>query len=134
MKKPISLLLLGVILPDVIARVLDILLPHQSIITWIQSALHTPVALISASLLLSFLFSQKIRKTVFLFLVSGVFLHLFLDFLQKTLKGGYLWLFPFSFATFSIPLIWPNDSVFLIPLLLILNFIYYKKTYKSKKY
>lgn len=120
-RRGISIILLGAVLPDLFSRIPGIIIPNQTLINWAQQALHTPVALIFLCLLLSFFFPEKIRKSIFLFLALGVFSHLFLDLFQKTLTYGYFWFFPFSFISFNIPLFWPNDSVFLIPLFVILN-------------
>lgn len=119
--KMFSILLLGTVLPDIVGRTPGILLPYQSAINWLGMALHTPILLVLISLLLSFFFPENLRKKTFLYLMIGVFAHLFLDLFQKTLTYGYFWLFPFSFASFNIPLIWPNDSIYLIPLFVIIN-------------
>lgn len=122
--KFISIILLGAVLPDVVARIPGILFPHQSTISWFQVSLHTPVSLLLISLLLSFFFSEKQRRTIFFWLLTGVAIHLFLDLFQKSLLVGYFWLFPFSFKSFWIPLIWPNDTVFLIPILILGNLLF----------
>lgn len=122
-KRFISVILLGAILPDIFARIPGVLFPYRAAISWAQSVLHSPIALIFICLLVSFFFPEKIRKTVFLFLLLGIFSHLFLDLFQKTLTYGYLWFFPFSFVSFSIPLIWPNDTIFLTPFFIFLNII-----------
>lgn len=122
-KRFISIILLGTVLPDVIGRIPGILFPYRSFINWLQLSLHTPIALLIVSFLLSLFFPEKIRKNIFIYLIIGVSLHLFLDLFQKTLTIGYLWFFPFSFLSFSIPLIWPNDTIYLIPVFLVIDLL-----------
>jgi membrane-bound metal-dependent hydrolase YbcI (DUF457 family) len=132
-KKYISIILLGTVLPDVIGRIPGVIFPYRSFINWLQLGLHTPVALLLVSFLLSLFFPEKIRKNIFFYLIFGVGLHLFLDLFQKTLTVGYLWLFPFSFSSFNIPLIWPNDTIYLIPIFIVVNLIFLFLISKPRK-
>lgn len=124
--KGIIFLLIGSILPDLIGRSLGVFISDSSIVGWYQTVIHTPLALLLFIYSLSFFFSEKERKKVFLFLALGTASHLFLDLFQKTIGLGYLWFFPFSFKSFQIPLIWPDESIFLIPILLFLNIVFLK--------
>lgn len=124
-KKHTPIILLGVILPDVFARIPGVLLPNQTIVYWAQSSLHTPFSIIIICFFISLFFEEKLRKTAFKFLLAGSVFHLFLDLFQKTLTRGYFWLFPFSFDSFSFSLIWPNDTIFLIPIFIVVNYIYF---------
>lgn len=117
------IVLMGAILPDVFARIPGVLLPHRSFISWAQAALHSPFSILIICYFASLFFEEKVRKTAFKYLLLGAFSHLFLDLFQKTLTRGYFWLFPFSFDSFSFSLIWPNDTVYLVPFLILLNII-----------
>lgn len=132
-KRFISIILLGTVLPDIIGRIPGILFPYRSFIDYLQIALHTPVALFISSLLFSYFFPEKIRKNIFIYLIIGVSIHLFLDLFQKSLTFGYLWFFPISFTSFSIPLIWPNDTLYLIPVFFVINilFMFFRRHPKS---
>lgn len=122
-KKTILFILLGTILPDILGRIAGVLIPSSLIVGWYQLAIHTPFCLILFIYALSFLFPQKERQTVFNSLILGTFIHFFFDFFQKTTNQGNLWLFPFSFKSFNIPLIWPDDTIFLIPILILINLL-----------
>ena len=128
----ILFLLIGSILPDLLGRSLGVFISDSSIVGWYQTVIHTPLALLLFIYSVSFFFPEKERKKVFLFLSLGTASHLFLDLFQKNFGPGYLWFFPFSFKSFQIPLIWPDESIFLIPAFAILNLIIFF-TLKTKK-
>lgn len=128
LRKNFTLVLMGMVLPDIVSRIPGIILPNRSFISWMQAALHSPIALLLACLFFSFFFSQKIRKKAFLALSAGTFIHLFMDLFQKTFIVGYFWFFPFSFKSFWVPVFWPNDSIYFVPFLVILNLMCYKIT------
>ena len=67
-------------------------------------------------LLLSFFFAEAERKQVFVSLIAGSSLHLFLDLFQKHLQPGYTLLFPFSWRAFEFSLLWPETIVSMVPL------------------
>jgi membrane-bound metal-dependent hydrolase YbcI (DUF457 family) len=119
----IIFLLIGAILPDILGRTLGVFISDSTIVGWYQVAIHTPMCLALFVYSLSFFFPQKERKTVFLFIILGAASHLFLDLFQKTTTFGYLWLFPFSFSSFNIPLFWPDESIFLIPMFILINIL-----------
>ena len=135
--KAILFILLGTILPDVLGRIAGVFMSGSTIVGWYQLSVHTPFSMILFIYALSFLFPQKERKNlpagrrgVFAFLIMGTFIHFFLDFFQKQINIGNLWLFPLSFKTFSLPLIWPDETIFLIPILILINlslFLFLKK-------
>lgn len=127
----ILFLLIGSILPDLLGRSLGVFISDSPIVGWYQIVIHTPLALLLFIYSFSFFFPEKERKKVFLFLSLGTASHLFLDLFQKTIGLGYLWFFPFSFKSFQIPLIWPDDTIYLIPILLLLNIIIFKLVYKK---
>jgi hypothetical protein len=106
----LSIFLLGCILPDMIFKTGEVLLPHD--IYWLLKSYHSPFSLLFQCIGISLLFSGKIRLAVFNSLIAGVVSHLFLDSLQSHLTNGvYFWLFPFSNWTWEFGLfpvhIWP---------------------------
>lgn len=114
-------ILIGSILPDLLGRALGVFISNSSFVYWLQLAIHTPLSLLLFAYSLSFFFPEKDRKTVFILILIGVISHFFLDLFQKTITVGNLWFFPFSFASPQIQLIWPDESIFTIPLFLIVN-------------
>lgn len=112
-----ALIYLGTILPDIISRPLYILKPELYSYTL---GLHTPVFMLIFILFLSEFFIDEIRRQVFGYLGLGVVFHFALDALQKHLVGGYFWLFPFSWSTYSWGIFWPETTVRLFPFWLFL--------------
>jgi hypothetical protein len=85
-----SWFLVGTILPDVMTRPFNILFPSAS---WFFMPFHTPAGLLLVSSLISEFFPAFMRRLVFLSLIGGASLHLFLDLFQRHSGGGY-YLFP----------------------------------------
>jgi hypothetical protein len=107
-----SWFLVGTILPDVMTRPFNILFPSMN---WFFMPFHTPAGFLLLSALISEFFSASMRRLVFLSLVGGAFLHLFLDLFQKHSGGGYYLFFPFSWRKFEFGLISPEASLYLFP-------------------
>jgi len=115
---------LGTILPDVISRPFQILLPASG--HYVEAS-HSPALAIPACLALSLLFAKETRPLVQRNLILGSVLHLLLDALQKHVCGGYPWLFPFSDYRPRCGLIWPDHTPLLLPFLLILAYLLHKR-------
>lgn len=114
----LALFVLGTILPDLLTRGLFIIFPP--LVTLLQP-MHTPFVLIFICYFLCLFFEEGIRKGVFIALLSGSCLHLFLDLFQIHIgKEEYLWFFPFSWKSYEIGLFWPEASVLTIPFWIIL--------------
>lgn len=111
----VTLLYVGLILPDMLSRPLYLLIPG---LFWYVKPLHSPLVLILVCLLISYLFKREIRSEAFVLLFSGACLHLALDFMQTNTVIYYYWLFPFSFEVYTLGLIWPEDSMIALPFLL----------------
>jgi hypothetical protein len=105
--------LVGTVLPDILTRPVNILFPALS---WFCMPLHTPIGLFFVCLLISRCFPVVERRSVFGNLLGGTALHLFLDLFQKHIGDGYYLLFPFSWWSFEVGLVWPEDSLYLLPL------------------
>lgn len=133
--RAISPFFLGTILPDVLSRIPSIVIinlfeKYDCHLDWFLAIFHSPLVLILICLLIAYFFEENLRKGVFKLLILGTALHLVLDMLQKTFTShsGYLWFFPFSFKSFNIPFFWPDQSLYFIPILLIvLIFIWWFK-------
>ena len=121
--KKLVFILIGSILPDLLGRTLGVFPVDSSLISWFQLSIHTPFCLLLFTYSLSFFFPQKIRNNAFIFILIGVFSHFLLDFFQKTITLGNLWFFPFSFASPQIQLIWPDDTIYLIPVFILINLL-----------
>jgi hypothetical protein len=105
--------LVGTILPDMLTRPFNILFPS---LYWFFVPLHTPVGLFFVCMAISQFFSTAERRSVFCNLLGGAALHLVLDLFQKHFGEGYYLLFPFSWHSFEIGLLWPETSLYLLPI------------------
>lgn len=126
------LLIIGAILPDLVTRPFMIIFPPAK---YFFHAFHTPVALILIILLISYLFEECYRAKVMKLLSLGVASHLFLDLFQYSVGNrGYSWFFPFSYFDFRIGLFMPEDSLYILPLLMIIlgidSYVYQNKKKK----
>ena len=108
---------LGTILPDVLTRPLYILNPFLYPYT---VAIHTPLFMLLFCFFAAEFIATSIRKSVRRYLLAGVLVHFILDFFQRHIETGYLWLFPFSWQSFEIGLFWPETPLMLTPLWLAL--------------
>lgn len=112
------LFILGTILPDLLTRGIFIIFP--SLVAFLLP-MHTPFVLIFVCYFLCLFFEEGIRKGIFIALLSGSYLHLFLDFFQIHVgEEEYSWFFPFSWKSYEIGLFWPEASVLSIPFWLVL--------------
>jgi hypothetical protein len=107
----------GAVLPDLATRAFSI--PYHPA-EFALGPLHTPLGIALLCLLLSFFFAEAERKQVFVSLIAGSSLHLFLDLFQKHMQPGYPLLFPFSWRTFKLGLLWPETIVSMVPLWLVI--------------
>lgn len=111
---------LGALLPDLLARPLPIIFPT---ISYVADSLHTPVVSVIVCLLIAQFFEREIRSGVRINLLLGIFLHFCLDLLQRHITASYYWFFPVSWKTFELGLFWPEDSLKVVPVLVILLII-----------
>ncbi len=85
------------------------------------------------------LFKLSQRKHICLFVIAGAVFHQLLDLIQKDIFGtGYKMFFPLN-LDISIGFIWPEDSIYVLPVLAVIVIIIYRNivsdTYKkAKKY
>jgi len=121
-----ELVLLGVLLPDLAGR-MGIVLPDRPFFFWMDTALHTPFAVALIILGLALLFPEDRRREAAASLAFGAAFHFALDLLQKTSTFGTPWLFPFSLATFQIPLVWGDESFYVLPALILVNLVVFRR-------
>ena len=107
--------LVGTVLPDILTRPF-IIVTNSSTVFWFVMPLHTPIGLLLVCACISFFVRPQHQRRIFYNLIGGAVLHLFLDMLQKHMGASYYLLFPFSWSSFEIGLVWPEDSLYLIPL------------------
>ena len=115
-------LVLGVTLPDILARIPEIVLGRflNFDVYHFFSALHTPFALLFASYALSYCFPEQQRKLSFIYLLVGAQAHIMLDLLQEQFHEGiYMPFFPFSLTTIQYPVFHKDASLLLFPVLAI---------------
>jgi hypothetical protein len=110
--------LVGTILPDLLTRPFNILFPS---LFWFFVPLHTPVGLFFVCIAISQFFPTAERQSAFRNLLGGVALHLVLDLFQKHIGEGSYLLFPFSWRSFEIGLFWPETSLYLLPIWLVVG-------------
>jgi hypothetical protein len=106
------LFIVGTMLPDVLSRPFYILFPA---LHWWVMPLHTPAGMLIVCWVITGFFQAAERWRVFIALISGVLLHFVLDAPQKHIAAGYFWLFPFSWKTYEWGLWWSEDSVRILP-------------------
>lgn len=108
----LPLFYLGIILPDVLTRPVYILLPASH--RW-TVPLHTPFGMLLVCLFLALLFYRSVRRPVFTALFTGSCVHFLLDLLQKKILPNDYWLFPVTWKTIPVGLLWSDDFIVLIP-------------------
>lgn len=107
----------GTMLPDVLSRPFYIIFPA---LHWWVMPLHTPVGIALVCWMLAGLFRMEDRQTVGLALFGGAVFHFLLDAPQQHVAAGYFWLFPFSWKTYEWGLWWSEDSVKIVPFVVVL--------------
>lgn len=136
----LTLFLVGSLLPDIVLRGGRLFFVNHPLRDWFELYLapfHTPIGGLFVCLAISQFFHHTIRKNAFLWLCTGCLAHFALDFLQRGIEGfglktvligGYYWLFPFSWYDFQLGLIWPEQTPYLLFLLVPLAvWIFYKR-------
>lgn len=119
-RETLSLFLLGNILPDILTRPIYAVLPQAY---WFFAPLHTPVGIVLACGVISQMFDFSLRKKTFMILLVGAVFHLLLDSLQKRVVDVYGILFPISWKDIYIGVFWPDESLVLLFVLLIIIFL-----------
>ena len=107
----------GTMLPDLLSRPFYIIFPA---LHWWVMPLHTPIGVALVCWMVTGLFKKEQRKIVFVALFAGAMFHFLLDAPQKHVVAGYFWLFPFSWTTYEWGLWWSEDSVRIVPFVILL--------------
>lgn len=110
--------LIGAVLPDILTRPFTIVWPGSF---WWTMPLHTPVGLLLVGAAVAFLHRPGGRRSVFLNLAAGSFVHVFLDLFQTHLAGSYYLFFPFSWRSVEVNVMWPETTLYLLPLWVVLS-------------
>jgi len=113
--------LIGAVLPDILTRPTTIVLPWTF---WITMPFHTPIGLLLICVVISLLVTRRVRSGVFFNVLLGAYLHVGLDVFQEHIAGSYYLFFPFSWKSFEVDLMWPEDSLYLMPLWVILGIFF----------
>ncbi|MFB0565713.1 MAG: metal-dependent hydrolase [Candidatus Aminicenantaceae bacterium] len=103
---------IGAILPDLLSRPFYIIYPSAAFVVY---SFHTPLVTAVVCLLIAQFFQEEIRPGVRRNLFLGIGLHYGLDLMQKYLISGYVWLFPFSWKSFSLQLFWSEEALQFVP-------------------
>jgi hypothetical protein len=111
------LFIVGTMLPDVLSRPFYIVFP---VLHWWVMPLHTPVGIAVVCWMATGFFKIAERRIVFIALMAGAMFHFLLDAPQKHIAAGYFWLFPFSWTTYERGLWWSEDSVRIVPFVILL--------------
>jgi hypothetical protein len=111
------LFIVGTMLPDVLSRPFYIVFP---VLHWWVMPLHTPVGIAIVCWMIAGFFKIEDRKIIFIALLAGALFHFLLDAPQKHIAAGYFWLFPFSWTTYEWGLWWSEDSVKILPFVVLL--------------
>lgn len=120
--------LIGNILPDMVSRVPMIIFPK--LIPFFHP-FHTLIGGLLFSYIFALLFEETIRRKVFGFAFAGSVFHQVTDLVQKSFFGsGYRLFFPLEFEI-KIGFIGPEDSVYMIPFLLLITLVLYWKNLKG---
>ncbi|MEA2037926.1 MAG: metal-dependent hydrolase [Nanoarchaeota archaeon] len=129
-----SLVLLGALLPDLIAKFFLLFFYLGLSIKGISvGSFHTPVMCFLLSILIAPLFKYNRLKTIFI-LNIGLLTHFLSDITMRHFTSGTRLFFPFSMQSYRIDLLWPEQSIYV----LFLSFIIYifiriiKKFYISR--
>jgi len=113
LRRGLAVFLIGTLLPDVITSVPSTVLGGY----WFFAPAHTPVGVLVWGYAASLLFRREDRRLAFICLAAGGWLALALDALQDHVAGGYMLLFPFSWAEYELHLIGPEASLSWLPFL-----------------
>jgi len=105
-------LLLGVVLPDLPSKLLDLLFE----LDWATTASHTPLLWAAMAYVLAHAFSERLRLSAFLGLLLGGWLHILVDLGKDNMGLGTILLgFPFSWKTYGLDLYYPENSLAYAP-------------------
>jgi hypothetical protein len=105
--------LIGTLLPDLLTSAPTTVLGGY----WFWAPAHTPMGVLVWGYAASLLFRREDRRLTFGCLVAGGWLALALDAFQDHISGGYMLLFPFSWAEYELHVIGPEASLSWLPYL-----------------
>jgi hypothetical protein len=109
-----SLVVLGALMPDLVAKIYLLYFYFGIPATISFVSFHSPIMMFLLSILIAPLFKYDKLKT-FIFFNIGSASHFLSDLTMRhfTVSGTRLF-FPFSFNNYTINLIWPEDSIYIL--------------------
>lgn len=118
-----SLVVLGSLLPDMLGKLSLLNLftkVPEGFFFWITVPFHTPIGLLLMTLIICPIFKYN-QKKVFSLITTGWVLHLLADLTNKHLVYSPMFLlFPFSWKTYELGILWPEEYLLvLVPLFII---------------
>ncbi len=116
-------LVLGTVLPDLIARAPALVLarvreagaPIPEPLVHAPAVAHMPLGMLALATLLALLFHEPDRREAWRNLAGGLFLHLAVDLLQDHMGVGYMLLYPFTTWDFEFRLVSTEATVLWAP-------------------
>ncbi len=116
-----SLVALGSLLPDFLSK-FYLLSFYLGIPEWLSfSSFHTPVMAFLVIVLLAGLFHYSQLKAIGL-MTLGAMSHILADTTLKHFNSGQYLFFPFSFKLYALNWLWPDESIFVLPVLAVVYF------------
>ncbi len=129
-----SVVLVGALLPDIFPKLFlaTIFIPFPEINYNLLGAFHTPFIFFLLSILITPLFRYDWEKII-LWLNIGAISHFLADALLRHFDAGVRLLFPLSLKHYTLNLVWPDQSYFiLVPALILYLAIKLAKRPRSK--
>lgn len=110
-----SLVVLGTLLPDIVIKLglLGIFISLPVFFYDFVSVFHTPIVVFLLSIIIAPIFRYNRLRTLILINFGSV-QHFLADLTMKHFEGGIPLLFPFSSKLYSLNLIWPEESLFVL--------------------
>lgn len=117
-----TLAMIGSILPDIIK--LQIISGYLGLdLTNFLSVFHIPLTSFTVAGIISLFFENK--RITFFFLVIGAITHFAMDLLLVDIEGGMYLFFPFSWQTYNLDLISPDDYLITLVILTLTLIVYF---------
>ena len=108
-----SLVLLGALLPDVLSKLFLLFFYFDFFNNLSVRSFHSPIMVFLLAILLAPIFKYNRLKTVILVSV-GALSHFLADLTMRHFNSGIRLLFPFSMETYSLGLLWPDESIYFL--------------------
>ena len=114
-----SLLLFGALMPDLISKLFLLSFYLGFNVFFSLGSFHTPIMCFLLSFLIAPLFRYDRIKTVLL-INLGLITHFLSDLTMRHFTSGQRLFFPFSMEVYRVDLLWPEQSIYIIMVSLII--------------